>query len=265
MAKVKTGRNLGRSSMSIFIKLGLVSMHVKLYRACSDKQSGKISLNYICGSCTSKLSQVYVCPTHKTQERSAMRKGYEHEAGKYTLIEQDFLDSIQIQSNKVLDLIKFVDGNDLSMLYFDVPYYIVPEAAGIEAYCLLRDAMINTERAAIGRMVMGSREVTVALAPFDRGIILWTMNHPEQIKEPTPYFADLPDDSNPKILEIMTKLVDERTVEDLETEDFEDHYEMALLEGIKAKIEGKEPEQALFEDEKSDAGDLMTALMGSLQ
>jgi DNA end-binding protein Ku len=280
MAKpVKKKKSLGRSSFSAFVSLGLLSIPVKGYRAVSDKSTEKIGLNMICpddvtvdknrkdvvvGKCHKKLSQTYNCPVHGPIERERIVKGYEGSPGIWTLIEPEFLEKITPESSKNIIITKFYDQEHLDAMLIDVPYFLVPEPEGAQAYNLMCAALDTTGTFAFGKAIITGKERVVVLVCQEGGIVLWTLNHPSLIKDSAPFFEDVDTEVEKPMLDVMKKLIAAKMSDEFDEEDFVDHYEEALLKGIQARVAGKEfTPKVVIEPKKGDPNDLMASLMGS--
>jgi DNA end-binding protein Ku len=258
--------SLGRKSWSGFLTLGLVSIPVSVYAARISRQSEKLSLNMICPDHKIKLKQQYYCSEcDKSIERDLIAKGYDFEpGGPLLLVESDFLEKISPESNKIITINKFVIQDDIEIFMLDTPYFMVPEDAGLAAYSLLRDALSDTDTAAIGRIVMSGREQIVSIVPQEGGIVMYTLNPISRIKDSKPFFEGLEGTPQPEMKKMMKKLISSKLTAGFEESDFEDKYETLLLEGIQARIDGKEITAPTVATKKVDPNDLMAALMASM-
>ena len=142
---------------------------------------------------------------------------------------------------------------------------MVPDPIGADAYILLRDGLVSLDVMAIGKVVMLGKEKAIAIVAMDTGLVLFTLNKPEQVKDSEPFFDAVNAAPDPRLLPVMKKLIASKTTEFLDEEDFDDRYETALLKGIKNKIAGG-PTATVEEETAAPtaAADLMSALMGSL-
>jgi DNA end-binding protein Ku len=265
MAKpAKKKKSLGRSSFSGFISLGMLTIPVKGYRAVTSKESEKVALNMICPDCHDKLKQEYKCPTHGTVDRSKSLKGFEGSPEKWTLIEEEFLDSICPDVDKSINITKFFSLELLDGMILGVPYFVVPEPEGKTAYELLLAALEETEMFGFGKYVMTRKEQVVALVPQEGGIVLWTLNRIGLIKDSTPFFEDITTEVESQMMGVMKKIIASKTYKEFSAEDFTDEYEELLLEGIQARVAGKALKAPKASAKKSDPNDLLAALMGSV-
>src|SRR5206468_9425683 len=122
--------------------------------------------------------------TGKEVDRSEIVKGYQYEKGQYVILDKEDLDKIQIESTKILDLTTFVDRAAVNPLYLDAPYYIYPEGkTGIEAFRVIAQALINRKKkAAIGRIVLSSREHPVMVEPYEEGLLMSILRTADEVR-----------------------------------------------------------------------------------
>ncbi|HET8638296.1 MAG TPA: Ku protein, partial [Acidobacteriaceae bacterium] len=158
------------------------------------------------------------------------------------------------------------DRAEIDPVWFDSSYYVVPDGeAGQDVFVVLRDAIAETGRAALSRVVMARRERAVALLPMGKGLVCHTLHEPRDLYSSDTLFEGISDAKpDPEMVKLATQLI-ERQEGRFEPEDSEDRYETRLREVIQAKLKGEgiTPPQ----EEKADRGnviDLMSALKASL-
>jgi len=251
-----------RASWTGYLRLSLVTIPVRLYNAVSS--TSKVSLNQLHKGCNTRLRQQMVCPEHGKVEKEEIVKGYEFEKDRYVVVDEADLQKIKLETTKTIDLIQFVDANEVDAIYFDTPYYVAPDGpVAEEGFRILREAMRLANKIAIGQVVISNREHMVAIQPQDRGLVLNTLHYAEEVRNAASYFEDIKTAEVQKPqLDLAQQLVNS-LASSFEPAKFRDRYQDALLEVIKGKIAGSEPVIA----QKAEMGkviNLMDALKQSL-
>ncbi|MCK9551015.1 Ku protein, partial [Aquamicrobium sp.] len=111
------------------------------------------------------------------------------------------------------DIDSFVPRDSIEWIWYDRPHYLTPnDAVGEEAFAVIREAMASTQMVGISRLVMYRRERAVMLEPRDKGIILWTLRYGDEVRDESDYFGHIKEGKpDPKLMTLVTKLIDERT------------------------------------------------------
>lgn len=246
------------------IRLALVSIPVQVFPA--TKSAARISFNQIHKPSGKRIRYQKVVPGVGEAAPDDIVKGYEVEKGKYVLITEDEINDVKLEAKKTLDLIQFVDTDELETLYIDKPYYVSPEddeTAG-EAYVVLRDALKATNKVGIGHIVARGHSNLVALRASGKGLMIETLRYAEEVHKPDSYFAEVPDaEPEPELLSLAEELI-ERKVKDFDPRAFSDPYEAALRELIDAKVEDRPPESIDEPQIGAKVIDLMEALKKSV-
>lgn len=245
------------------LRLSLVSCPVALYGA-TDRGSD-VSFHLLNPETNNRIRMIPTDPDTGPVERSELVKGYEISKNHYVVLSNEELGSVKLETTKNIEIERFVDENDIDRLYWNVPYYLLPdEKAGVEAYAVIRAALEETGRIALGRVVMHGRERLVALEPRGKGIIAYTLRMGDEVVSPADAFADIPAAHPGKqMVEIARKIIEQQEGA-FEPEKFEDRYENALRDLIRRKQKGEklvtaEPVQ------EDNVIDLMAALKKSLK
>jgi DNA end-binding protein Ku len=251
-----------RPSWSGHLKLSLVSCPIYLSPATSESE--RIRLHQINPKTGNRISQKLVdAETGDPVERGELARGYEFERGQYVTLEKDELDELQIESSKTLNLTQFVDRADITPLYLDVPYYVYPDGAqAVEAYEVIAHAMAKKKKAAIGRVVLSSRERLVAVEPFGNGLMMSTLRTADEVRG-----AEF-DHLNGKVdaeMVAMAEQIIERLTAKFDPATFRDQYQDALRELVAQKIKGHKPERRHIDEPISNVVDLMAALKRSVE
>ncbi|MDQ0316372.1 non-homologous end joining protein Ku [Amorphus orientalis] len=247
------------------IRLALVSVPVKLYSA--TRSSAKLSFHQIHEPSGKRIRYEKVVPGMGPVERDDIVKGYEVEKGKYVLVSDEDIDEIKIEAKKTLELVQFVDACEIDPIYFDRPYYVVPDDdLSEDAFRVLRDALRHTGKVGLGQFVMRGREYIAALKPCGSGLMVETLRFKDELHRASPYFSSLSDEeSDEELLSFAEELI-ERKSAPFKADAFRDRYNEALKELVERKAKGRKPEVAVDEDTSDDSNvvDLMAALKKSL-
>jgi DNA end-binding protein Ku len=227
-----------RANWKGFIKFGEVSCAVALYTAASSSE--RIAFNTLNRATGNRVRREFIDgETGDTVERDDQVKGYETEEGHYVVLEPEEVSAAIPETDKTLKIESFIPCSEIDTVYFDKPYYLTPDKMGTEAYVLLRDGMKQAKVAAIARTVLFRRLRTVLIRPHGNGLIASTLNFDYEVRSSQEAFDDLPDmKSDPELLEIA-ELIIAKKKGSFDASSFDDRYEDAVAELVKAKIEGR--------------------------
>ena len=245
------------------LRLSLVSCPVALYNAVS--KSSDISFHLLNPETNNRIRMIPTDPDTGPVERADLVKGYEISKNHYVIVTPDELDAVKLETTRSIEIERFVDAGEIDRLYWNAPYYLVPGGKeGVEAYTVIREALAETKRIALGRVVMHTRERLVALEPRDKGIILYTLRMGDEVIQSREAFDDVPAARpNKEMIEIARKIIEQKAG-DFEPSKFEDRYETALRELIRRKEKGEKLVTA-EPVENDNVIDLMAALKKSLK
>ncbi|MGD9913188.1 MAG: Ku protein [Rhizobiaceae bacterium] len=251
-----------RASWKGYLKLSLVSCPVRLYPAISAGE--RISFNQLHKDTHNRINMKPVDPELGLVERSDLVKGYEYEPKQYVIIDEEDLEAVRIESNHTLNIEAFVDEGSVDVIYQDAPYYLAPDGKmAEETFIVLREAMRKTGKLAIARLVLSSRERIVTIGARDKGMFISTLRNPNEVRATAEYFDAIPDTKpDAEMLALAEKLIEGKATE-FRPADYEDRYETALMEMIKAKLKGHKPVIAAA-PERGNVINLMDALKASL-
>ena len=217
------------------ISFGMVHIPVGLYTATQDND---IHFNQLCKEDGSRVKYKKVCSgCGKEIGANDIVKGFEYEPGKYvTLTDEDF-EKAKTEKDRTIQILHFTDLQNVRPIYFDKTYHAVPEQGGDKAYELLRRAMLDENKIAVAKTVMGTKEKLLALIPTDKGILAETLFFADEIKDAPkePAQAEVADAELQ-----MAKTLIGAMVKPFEPEQFKDEYREKLWEIINSKIQGKE-------------------------
>ena len=234
---------VGRPYWSGQLKLSLVSFGIQLYPAI-DTRSG-VTFHQIDRDSGQRIRHRNVVEQEQDEavDKSQIVKGYEYTKGKYLVVEPEELAKLRIPTKSVIEIRQFVDFSELPPALFEKPYFVRPDMKeSVEAFAVVRKAMEDNQKAAIGEIAYGGREHLLAIAiPPDKtvkGMMAYILRYADELREAQDYFADLPDfrtmQIDKKQLAMANELVRAYS-EPLHLDAFKDDYEQALRELIEAK------------------------------
>jgi DNA end-binding protein Ku len=172
-----------------------------------------------------------------------MVKGYEHEDGKFILLTEEDLVAVQPKLTKTIEIESFVSLDDIDPILFDKPYYLEPDKRGRKAYALLREALRQTGKAGISKVVVRTREYLSAMFVRDDVLVLMLLRFPQEIRASSK--LDLPASTEAEFqpkkneLDLAMRLIDEMTGK-WQPDEYHDEYREALMGFIEKKVSGGE-------------------------
>lgn len=251
-----------RASWKGYLKLSLVSCPVRLYPATSSSE--RISFNQLHKDTHNRINMKPVDPELGLVERSDLVKGYEYEDKKYIIIEDADLDSVRIESNHTMNIEAFVDENSVDVIYQDAPYYLAPDGAmAEETFVVLREALRKSGKLAIARLVLSSRERVITIGARETGMFVCTLRNPSEVRGTAEYFGNIPvGKPEPEMLQLAEALIQQKLTT-FDPKNYEDRYEVALMQMIREKLKGHKPIIAAA-PERGNVINLMDALKASL-
>ena len=245
-----------------FLKLSLVSCGVAMYPATSTSQ--RIRFNIINKATGNRIrNEVVDAETGDPVEPEDRVKGYEIEKGEYVLLEDDELDNVALESTHTIDIDEFIPMADVDRIYLDESYYIVPQdEVAQEAFAVIREAMRKEDLAGLARVVVYRRERLLMLRPRGKGLLATTLRYKNEVRDEDVYFYDIPSTKvAPDMLKLATHILETKKGK-FDPAKFEDRYETALKELVKAKHAGRTVKVA-SESRPNNVVNLMDALRRS--
>jgi DNA end-binding protein Ku len=248
------------------IRLALVSIPVHLFPA--TKSSAKISFNQVHKPSGKRIRYEKVVPGIGPVDTDDIVKGYEVSKGKYVLLSDDELEDVKLDAKKTVDLVQFVDQSEIDPIYFERPFFVMPDDENEdaeEAYVVLREALKKSKKVGLGQLVIRGKSSIVALKPCAKGLLLETLRYVDEVKKADSFFADLPKgDANKELVGLAEELID-RKVEKFDPGKFKDAYAVAVKELIDAKLEKRPPKDIEEPQSSAQVIDLMQALKRSVR
>lgn len=221
------------------LKVAEVTCPVALYTAASTSE--RISFHTLNRKTGNRVHRQFIDEvTGKPVERDDQVKGYDRGDGDYIVLEPDEIAEAVPESDKTLDVATFLPCDEIDDLFFDRPYYVTPSTpVAIEAFALIRDVMASREAAALARTVIFRRMRSILIRPHDAGMIATTLNFDYEVRPVESAFDDIPKVKiEGEMLELAEHIIRTKAGR-FDPKAFEDRYETALAELVKAKIEGR--------------------------
>jgi DNA end-binding protein Ku len=245
------------------INFGLVTIPVKLFTAV---KTDELSFNLLHAKDEGRIKYERLCSVEdKPVPWDEIVKGYEYEKGQYVVLTDEDFKKVNPEATQSVDILEFVELDKINPMFFDKPYYLEPTKQGRHAYALLRETLAQSNRVAIARVVIRTKEYIAAVKPIEDALVLELMHWSSEIVAAdtidVPERVKLPE----KELKMARMLVDTMSVDDFEPEKFTNEYHDQLLAMIEARAAGKELPKAKKPPARAKVVNLMDVLAQSLE
>lgn len=246
------------------ISFGLVQVPVRLVGATKSKD---VSFNQLEEGTGARIRYKKVSDaTGEEVTPDRIKKGYEISKGRYVMIEPDELDSLRPKGSHAIEIEEFVDLDEIDPVYFEQPYYLVPDKNGTKPYKLLVEAMTELNKVALGRIIVRSKERLVAIRVLDDMLVIETMRYADEV---LPRDELLPADDDIELTDrerlMARQLVESLAVDAFQPEKFRDEYREQVLDLIERKAAGQEIVAEPVVEAPAKVLDLVAALEASLE
>jgi len=246
------------------ISFGLVTVPVKLVSAVRSKD---VRFNQLEEGTGARIRYRRVSEASGEEvPNERIQKGYEIASGQYVVVDNEELEKLTPKASHTIEIQDFVDLEQIDPVYFEQPYYLVPDRAAERPYRLLIEAMTDLQKVAVGKIVLRAKEHLVAIRPLDGGLCIETMRHSDEVI-PMESLEEIPRDDdiapNEKELDMARQLI-EALAADFEPDKYHDEYREQLLGIIEKKAAGEEIVAEPLVEEPAKVVDLMAALEASL-
>ena len=243
------------------ISFGLVSIPVKVFPATEEKSlkfnqlhdadGGRIKMKRTCSKCGEEVAFEHIV------------KGFEIDKDQYVFLDEDDFDAVPVESSRAIDIVQFIELEEIDPIYYKKSYYLVPEETGIKAYNLLRRALVDESKVGIAKVSFRDKEHLAALRFRGKTFVLETMYWPDEIRADEFEELDKKVDVRDQEVQMAQSLIDNLS-EPWAPDRFKDEYREALLEIVDKKAKG-ETIEAPEEAAPSKVVDLMEALKASVE
>ena len=249
------------------IQISLVSFGVSLFAA--TEAASQIAFHQIDRKTGERVRHKNVSQDQEAVERADIVKGYEVRKGEYITIEPDEVAHLRIPSKKTLEIVQFINIDEIDPSFFEKPYFVVPQNdAQAQAFAVIQKALRETGKAGLGEAAFSGREHLIAIMPptdpKSRGLMAYTMRYQAELRDASEYFSVIKEHSVDKDqLSLAKELIQRSTAKFVPTK-FEDDYEVALRELIDAKVEHHPLPQEEKVPKRAKVINLMDALRKSV-
>jgi DNA end-binding protein Ku len=230
---------VARANWKGVLKAGEVSCPVALYTAASTAE--RIAFHILNRKTGHRVHREFFdAESGERVEAKEQVKGYETGPGDYIAFEPDEIAKAVPEADKTLDVEAFLPCDQVDDVYFDRPYYLAPSApAGAEAFALIRDVMAAANVAAVARTVLFRRVRSVLIRAHGEGLIAHTLNFDYEVRSAEEAFSELPDaKADDEMLDLALHIIKKKAGR-FDPTTFDDRYDAALVELVKAKMEGR--------------------------
>jgi DNA end-binding protein Ku len=262
-------RSCGENRMAVqgiwsgTISFGMVAIPVQLVKAV---EPGRVSFRMLHDKDYSPLQRRMYCPEEeKIVPQDEIIRGYEIGPDKYILITEEELESVSPERSRTIEIVEFIDLEEVDPIYYDHPYYLVPSRGGEKAYRLLVEAMRRTNKAGLAKFVLGEREYLVAVKSTEEALTLITLHYREEILPDegiSPGEEKIEDEEKTRLKKSIRKMMT-----DFHPEKYADGRRKKIVALLKKKVKETAPVQAPEIEEEEGAGpaDLIAALEESMR
>jgi len=194
-------------------------------------------------------------------------KGYEYEKGKYVVLKDEDFERVDLEATQTVDIQDFVNQEEIDPMFFYKPYYLEPQKGGDKAYALLRDALAESKKVGIAKVVIKTRQYLAGVKPEDGVLVLELMHFAEELADPSNLHVPKKVEVGKREMNMATALIDSMSSK-WKPEKYRDDYREALMEVIEEKVEagGKEIEEKPKKAPKpTKVIDLVSVLQKSLE
>jgi len=242
------------------ISFGLVTIPVSVYPATEEKT---LRFNQLHDEDGGRIRMKRTCSVDGEEvDYDHIVKGYEYEKDRYVVLTDEDFDKVPVESSRAIDIVQFVDLDEIDPMLYKKSYYLVPEETGAKAYALLREALTQENKVGVAKVSFRDKEHLAALRFREDAFVLETMYWPDEIRAADFGGVDVDVSVRPQELDMAKALIENLTAE-WAPEQFTDEYREALLRIVEAKIAGEEIE-VVEPEPTAKVVDLMEALKASV-
>ena len=246
------------------IRFSLVTIPIRIYTAVESGYA--IRFNQLSRETKNPVSYQKVDKiTGEPLNNEDIIKGYQYEPNQYVVIDPEEIENIKPKSGKVIEIESFVQATEVHPTLYDTPYFIGPDGdVAAKTYALLREALQDAGKVAVGRVILRDKENMVLLNPLDKGLVMYKLRFPAEVREmkQVPKLDDASGNIDKDQLKMAHTLIDSMS-KPFEEVEMSDRYHDAVMKLIEAKLEGKEV--VAPQEEDVPTVDIMTALKQSIE
>ena len=250
------------------LRLSLVMIPVRMIPAVSTEEAISFrQINEPSGTPIRQVKGVRDGDTFTEVPDEEIVKGYEYAKGQHVLIDPKELDDLKLEAKHTIEMRQFVEEEEIDSRYWEKPYYLVPDGdEADEGYAIMRRALAETAKIAIGQLIMGGRAHLVGIKALGNGLMLSILRYADELRHPTPYFEGINVEPKPEAIGLAKELIEAESGR-FEPEKIPDRYAETLRELLRAKVEQRAPqiEVATEGKAKPEVVNIMAALKESMQ
>jgi DNA end-binding protein Ku len=247
------------------ISFGLVNIPIALYSATRREE---LKFRLLRKSDLSPVNYKRVAEKDgKEVSWDQIVKGYEYEKGKYVVLKEEDFERVDLEATQTVDIKYFVDQKEIDPMFFYKPYYLEPQKGGDKAYALLRDALKDSNKVGIAKVVIKTRQYLAGVKPEDSALVLELMHFADELADPEKLHVPEKTEVGKREMDMAKSLIDSMSSK-WNPEKYKDDYREALMEVIEEKVEagGKEIEEKPKKAPKpTKIIDLVSVLQKSLE
>ncbi len=249
------------------LQISLVSFGVSLFTATDSKAD--IRFHQISRKTGERVRHQKVSAEEGPVENSDIVKGYEYAKGQYVTIEPDEINNLRLPTRKAIEVSQFVDAKELGPEYFEKPYYVAPsDDIQSEAFAVVRKALQESKKIALGKISFSGREHIIAVAPYPDddlpGLMAYTLRYGDELRKPAEFFGNIKKANvEEEQLQLAEELIKRKTAK-FDPSKFKDQYETALRELVEAKVGNAPIPQEEPAPQQAKVINLMDALRKSI-
>ncbi|MGD9785906.1 MAG: Ku protein [Hyphomicrobiaceae bacterium] len=249
-----------------YLRLSLVTIGVEIYNAVES--GSEISFRQIHKPSGKRVNYEKVVQGIGKIENSDIVKGYEVDTDTYVIVEPDEIDALKLESKKTIDLVQFVNADEVDHRYFERPYFVAPaDSLAGEGYVVIRDALRKTGKYGLAQVTIGGREWLVAIAPLGDGLVMEMLRYAGELRDPADFFEEVPTAKPQKeMVDLAVQLIEQKSSV-FKPAAFQDRYQVALKALVQEKLKGNKvvaAEDPAVRPSGANVVDLMEALKRSV-
>ena len=245
------------------ISFGLVTIPVELHTAVRDHRP---KFRMLHARDKSPVRYERVCQREgKPVAWEDLVKGFEYEKGQFIVLTKDDLKAAALNKDKAIDIMDFVKGEDIDDRYFETPYYLTPQKGGQHAYALLREALRESGRVGIAKVIIREAQQLAAVEAIDNSIVLTILRYADELVDTSP--LEFPSAERVRKAELdMAKMLIDNLAAEWDPSKYTDEYRDNLMKLIRARMKGERPKlPPAGEPPEGKVVDLMERLRQSLE
>jgi DNA end-binding protein Ku len=245
------------------LSFGLVNIPVQLYSAV--RAGEKVSFRLLHRTDNSPVRYERVCQKEdEVVPWSDIVKGYEYTKGKFVVLTDDDFKAAALESSKLIEILDFVAADEIDPRYFETPYYLLPGKGGDRAYALLRDALRESGRIGIGKVILREAQHLAALEVIGDALVLTMMRFAGELADLSEFRFPKSEPVRRQEMAMARQLIDHLSGE-WDPEKYTDEYRDNLMKIIAGKLKGRKPKlEERATPRESNVVDLMERLRASL-